>query len=1094
MGRPRKNHAKTSGKQSKTKDDDLSRPVTRAISKNSQASPMVEDDAISVESSLDPVDPQLFDPEILTPKSSLAALQVRSQVLNGNAQFFDKKPLIVKPWSAEVNYAKDPVKQVPIWIKLPGLDVKYWGEQSIFKIVGQVGKTIRVDQATKNRDKLMFAKVLVEKPPQRKEWRPKTVQQVKEPSLIPTGGVQPAVGEVQVPAVGHMVGSGRDKDGFVQATSFSRQHGQQLRPVITKNSFHALNFEKTDGFDPVGDVAGLLDQGQLIHCFITTRSTGVGFLSTFIYGMNTKEDRVPLWNSLTQISDNCTQPWIIMGDFNALMDVEDRVGAPVRIREIQAMRACMTHCNLSTIKTVGRQFTWNNKQVGEDRVLYRIDRVLANASWSDMFPDVEANFLPEGLFDHSPMILKGYRRTNSKKPFRLQQRLKWLKVELKSLSKAGFSNVEAEDVKTYAVLLEKKLFSTNSLQNAKLQWLEKGDENTKWFHHSIKHKRQQNSIHSIHDMNGNWIDTPDGVKRAFTQFYAALFCNKMHQRTPVNSLIMDRGPRLTDAHRSLLVCNFTLEEIKSALWSIPDHKAPGMDGYNNHFFKSAWHIIKNDLHNAINDFFTTGKILKEINVTSITLIPKIYVPASMSDFRPIACCNVIYKCITKLICSRLSKVFPAIVSPNQGAFVTGRSILHNVLICQDLIKMYNQSQTCPCCLLKEDIRKAYDTVEWGFIEEVMLELGFPPFFVQLIMTCLSTTRYSIFINGEPTELIQPHRGLRQGDPLSPLLFTLCMNYFSRSMKAVGEYPQFRFHTRCRTLQLNHLCFADDLLMFCKGELHSVALLLEGFKIFSDTTGLQANPSKSSVYCCGIEEHTKLNIGTINGFTFGTLPFRYLGVPISTRKLQAGECDLLVDKMVSRIKIWSSRHLSFAGRTHRPGPISWNNLCGSKTQGGLGFRNLAWWNQAAVGKLAWAISQKQDNLWVKWVHAIYVKQKDWLVYRPSMAASWAIKYICKVKQDCSNKLHSTSWLTDQKYSIGVIYQQLCDMTPKWLGFHNSRTHLSVLLKWLHKYCKNPFKRRVAYAAVASIVYQIWRARNLAIWEQTVPSIANTVKCI
>ncbi|XP_056686567.1 uncharacterized protein [Spinacia oleracea] len=365
-------------------------------------------------------------------------------------------------------------------------------------------------------------------------------------------------------------------------------------------------------WDPNSFTLNILSMSsQLIHCFITPRSTGVGFLGTFIYGMNTKEDRVTLWNSLTQISDNCTQPWIIMGDFNALMDVEDRVGATVRIREIQAMRACMNHCNLSTIKTVGRQFTWNNKQVGEDRVLSRIDRVLANASWTDMYPDVEANFLPEGLFDHSPMILKGYRRTNSKKPFRfynmwtcadsfmglvqrvwnkqvhgchmyrLQQRLKWLKVELKTLNKAGFSNVEAEDVKNYAVLLEKQailhqlpgdfiaateekqaaeeyriahqVYLSFLQQTAKLQWLEKGDENTKLFHQSIKHRRQQNSIHSIHDMNGNWTDTPDGVKRAFTQFYASLFCNKMHQRTPVNSLIMDRGPRLTDAHRSLLV-------------------------------------------------------------------------------------------------------------------------------------------------------------------------------------------------------------------------------------------------------------------------------------------------------------------------------------------------------------------------------------------------------------------------------------------------------------------------------------------------------------------------------------------------------------
>ena len=133
------------------------------------------------------------------------------------------------------------------------------------------------------------------------------------------------------------------------------------------------------------------------------------------------------------------------------------------------------------------------------------------------------------------------------------------------------------------------------------------------------------------------------------------------------------------------------------------------------------------------------------------------------------------------------------------------------------------------------------------------------------------------------------------------------------MSTVGEHPQFHFHTRCRTIRLNHLCFADDLLMFCKGDITSVSLLLEGFNLFSNTTGLQANPCKSSVYYCGISNADKEGISVVSGFSFGELPFRYLGVPISTRKLQAGECDQLVNKMVARIKIWSSRHLSFAGR-------------------------------------------------------------------------------------------------------------------------------------------------------------------------------------
>lgn len=142
---------------------------------------------------------------------------------------------------------------------------------------------------------------------------------------------------------------------------------------------------------------------------------------------------------------------------------------------------------------------------------------------------------------------------------------------------------------------------------------------------------------------------------------------------------------------------------------------------------------------AIKDFFLTGKILKEINITSISLVPKVIVPASVGDFRPIACCSVLYKCISKLLCKKLSQVLPDIISPTQGAFVAGRSILHNVLICQDLIKHYTKRNTRPSCLMKLDLKKAFDTVEWKFIEEVMLELGFSTFFVDLIMTCLSTT-------------------------------------------------------------------------------------------------------------------------------------------------------------------------------------------------------------------------------------------------------------------------------------------------------------------------------------------------------------------
>lgn len=169
------------------------------------------------------------------------------------------------------------------------------------------------------------------------------------------------------------------------------------------------------------------------------------------------------------------------------------------------------------------------------------------------------------------------------------------------------------------------------------------------------------------------------------------------------------------------------------------------------------------------------------------------------------------------------------------------------------------------------------------------------------------------INDCLTKLIQPKRGFRQGDPMSPLLFTPCMEYFSTCMQIVGDHPHFKFHSSGIYLKLNHFCFADDLLMFCKGDMQVVQIMLSAFQTFYDTTRLSVNLAKSSICCFGMDDNTRNSIGRLSGFFFSDLPFRYLAVPISIRKLHVGECENLVNNMVAKIKIWSSRHLLFARR-------------------------------------------------------------------------------------------------------------------------------------------------------------------------------------
>ena len=129
----------------------------------------------------------------------------------------------------------------------------------------------------------------------------------------------------------------------------------------------------------------------------------------------------------------------------------------------------------------------------------------------------------------------------------------------------------------------------------------------------------------------------------------------------------------------------TPEEIRSSMFSINGDKAPGPDGYTACFFKTAWSVVGEDVIRAILFYFQTCKMLPAFNSTGVALVPKCQNPSSMKDFRPISCCSIIYKCITKIMAFRLQKYMPSLISPNQSAFVKGRSITDNVLLAHELV-------------------------------------------------------------------------------------------------------------------------------------------------------------------------------------------------------------------------------------------------------------------------------------------------------------------------------------------------------------------------------------------------------------------------
>ncbi|KAM3301327.1 hypothetical protein P3S67_015829 [Capsicum chacoense] len=255
-------------------------------------------------------------------------------------------------------------------------------------------------------------------------------------------------------------------------------------------------------------------------------------------------------------------------------------------------------------------------------------------------------------------------------------------------------------------------------------------------------------------------------------------------------------------------------------------KAPGIDGYPAEFFNLNWSIIKQDVPLAVKKFFESGRLLKLFSCTAVSLIPKVANPTYVRDNRPIACCTTIYKIITRILTNRLKSVVKHLVNPSQSAFVEGRSIVDNILFSHEIFKWYNRKGFSPRCVMKIDLRKAYDSIEWGFLKTLLAELGFSSKFITWIMKCVTSVSYSMVINGSLAKPFQRRRGIRLGDPMSPYLFVIAMEYLHRELQLVQQHKDFKHHPRCKRLGVVHISYANDLLMFCKEELKSVRLLQE----------------------------------------------------------------------------------------------------------------------------------------------------------------------------------------------------------------------------------------------------------------------------
>ncbi|XP_074304498.1 uncharacterized protein LOC141639225 [Silene latifolia] len=793
------------------------------------------------------------------------------------------------------------------------------------------------------------------------------------------------------------------------------------------------------------------------------------FHLSVVYGSNCSMARQSLWNSLIQQSHQ-SGPWVVMGDFNIVRYAHEKISnTPPDLTDMTDFNSYLSECGLDDMHGSGIDFTCFNKQEVNTRVYSKLDRVLINADWLISFTQTTAQFLPPGISDHCPALLSFSNDPLPKKQFkflncwidhpeflskvaeawqispvgnsmhRLMAKLKNTKKSLSALHLAHFSNISARVKLKQAelnqcfldlqqsplsedLILKEKIASQEFwalkeaetkilIQKAKVHDIEHNDSCSKFFFAKIKERQQSQYIGEIQDIHGSLHIGLHDVGEAFVDYYQQLLgsSSAIH---PIDPCFIPNGQCLSDLDQAALIAPISRTEIQSALFSIHSSKSPGIDGFSSGFFKAAWDIIADDFCLAVLDYFKTSFMPKQANISLITLIPKKRIVSSVKDFRPISCCSIIYKTISKVLTVRLQGVMDKLVGKEQAAFISGRSLHGNVMLTQSLIKGYSRKFLTPRCLLKVDISKAFDSIQWPFIQDMLGALNFPPPFIKWIMGCVTGPWYTLKVNGSHHGFFKGKSGVRQGDPLSPLLFVLCMEILSRVLRVMCRDPNVSFHPKCAKLGLTHLIFADDLMIFTRGDVPSSRKSAEVLQLFSSWSGLRINFDKSETYFRGVDPDIKQQILDAIGLTEGAFPFRYLGLPIHPSRLSTPMFAPLIQK-IQNLHSCTTNLLSYAGKLQVLNSIvfgignfwcgslllpksicnlisslckqffwgykggrkmvfkSWKSICAPWLEGGFQVTDLSTWNQACMLKWLWLLDLRQGSIWVEWVTNYYL---------------------------------------------------------------------------------------------------------------------------
>ena len=448
------------------------------------------------------------------------------------------------------------------------------------------------------------------------------------------------------------------------------------------------------------------------------------------------------------------------------------------------------------------------------------------------------------------------------------------------------------------------------------RWIEEGEKPTKYFCNLEKRNYVNKTVSKLINHNGNDITEQKQILNEIKHFYDDLYKSRDNilEEANLQEILKDYEiPVLSNEERNNLDKAITKCEVLEVLKKTKNNKSPGTDGFSAEFFKFFWIDIGDFIFRSFRDTFVKGKLSESQKLGIISILPKGNKPREyLKNWRPISLLNVTYKILSGVIASRIKSVLSNVIHENQKGFIAGRYIGENTRLLYDIIHNCNKLDI-PGIILMIDFEKAFDTVSWKFIRDVLKYYNFGEYIRKWIDIFFNDFKLCVIQNGMYSEFFNIGRGCRQGDPVSPYIFLFCVEIMGAIIRKNKDIKGIYIRNR----EYKLLQYADDTAILLDGSEKSLRNTLSLIEQFSKFSGLKPNFQKTSCIKIGSlrdSEHVE-QFCTDYNLTWTHEPFVFLGIKFSASLLNIIEMNFnsKLEEIKKLIISWNRRLLSTAGK-------------------------------------------------------------------------------------------------------------------------------------------------------------------------------------